>query len=239
MKVAVASMGTVPEAWVGIRFGMCSQFLVFDLDTMEYLVVSVPPHQESPEQVSLAAIRAVARQDVSAVITGHIKDICRQTLLDLGIDVIDGVEGMTVLEAVEHYKATGLPTPESRKGLPIRVAVVSTGEGLEAPVELHFGICSSFVVVDPATMAWEAIQVEPDGPAEKVNMNGVRAVVRSGAGVVITPQIDTECCMALRALAVTAYLAPEGITVREAVERYARGELEESLVTPFENPPTT
>jgi predicted Fe-Mo cluster-binding NifX family protein len=239
MKVAVASMGTVPEAWVGIRFGKCSQFLVFDLDTMEYLVVSVPPHPESPEQVSLAAIRAVANQDVSVVITGHIKDICRQTLLDLGIDVIEGVEGMTVLEAVEHYKATGLPTPESRKGLPIRVAVVSTSEGLEAPVELHFGICSSFVVVDPTTMAWEAIQVEPDGPAKKVNMNGIRAVVRSGAGVVITPQIDPDCCMALQALAVTAYLAPEGITVREAVERYARGELEESLVTPFENPPTT
>jgi predicted Fe-Mo cluster-binding NifX family protein len=70
-------------------------------------------------------------------------------------------------------------------------------------------------------------------------MNGIRAVVRSGAGVVITPQIDPDCCMALQALAVTAYLAPEGITVREAVERYARGELEESLITPFENPPTT
>ena len=239
MKVAVASMGTVPEAWVGIRFGMCSQFLVFDLDTMEYVVVSVPPHPEGLERVSLAAIRAVARQDVSAVITGHIKDTCRQTLLDLGIDVIDGVEGMTVIEAIEHYKATGLRTPESRRGMITHVAVVSTGEGLEAPVELHFGVCSSFVVVDPATMEWEAVQVEPDGPAEKVNMNGVRAVVRSGAGVVITPQIDPECCMALRALAVTAYLAPEGITVREAVERYARGELEESLITPFENPRTT
>ena len=232
-------MGTVPEAWVGIRFGMCSQFLVFDLDTMEYIVVSVPPRPEGPERVSLAAIRAVARQGASAVITGHIKDICRQTLLDLGIDVIDGVEGMTVVEAIEHYKATGLRTPESRRGMITRIAVVSTGEGLEAPVELRFGVCSSFVVVDPTTMEWETVQVEPDGPAEKVNLNGVRAIVRSGAGVVITPQIDPECCMALRALAVTAYLAPEGITVREAVERYARGELEESLITPFETPRTT
>jgi len=84
-------------------------------------------------------------------------------------------------------------------------------------------------------MASETIEVEPDGPAEKVNMNGIRAVARSGAGVVITPHIDPECCMALRALAVTAYLSPEGITVREAVERYERGELEESLITPFNN----
>ena len=239
MKVAVASMGTVPEAWVGIRFGMCSQFLVFDLDTMDYVVVSVPPHLESPERVSLAAIRAVAKQGVSVVITGHIKDICRQTLLDLGIDVIDGVEGMTVLEAVGQYKATGLETPESRVGLPTYIAVVSTGEGLDAPVELRFGVCSSFVVVDPMTMEWETVHVEPDGPAEEVNMNGIRAVAQSGAGVVITPQIDPRCCMALRALAVTAYLAPEGITVRDAVERYGRGELEESMVTPFKTPRTT
>jgi predicted Fe-Mo cluster-binding NifX family protein len=230
MKVAVASMGTVPEAWVGIRFGMCSQFLIFDLDTMEYVVVSVPPHLESPEQVSLAAIRAVAQQDVSAVITGHIKDICRQTLLDLGIDVIEGVEGMTVQEAIEHYKATGLKTPESRKGLPARVAVASHGEGLEAPLEIRFGICSSFVVVDPATMEWEVVRVKPDGPAQTVNRRAIRAVARSGAVALITPQIHPECCMALRALAIRVYLAPEGTTVRQAIERYERGELEESAI---------
>jgi len=228
-------MGTVPEAWVGIRFGMCSQFLVFDLDTMEYVLVSVPPHLERPERVSLAAIRAVAKQGVSAVITGHIKEICRQALLDLGIEVIDGVEGMTVREAIEQYKATGLPTPESRKGIPTRVAAVSTGEGLEARLELRFGICASFVVVDPTTMEWEVVRVEPDGPAQKVNMKGIQAVARSGAAVLIAPQIHPECCMALHALAVAVYLAPEGITVREAVERYEQGELEQSLITPFTN----
>jgi predicted Fe-Mo cluster-binding NifX family protein len=197
--------------------------------------VSVPPHPEMPERVSLAAIRAVANQGVSAVITGHVKEICRQTLLDLGIEVIDGVEGMTVREAIEQYKATGLPTPESRRGIPTRVAAVSIGEGLEARLEVRFGICSSFVVVDPTTMEWEVVRVEPDGPAQAVNMRGIQAVARSGATVLITPQIHPECCMALHALAVAVYLAPEGITVREAVERYGQGELEQSLITPFTN----
>ena len=235
MRIAVASMGTVPEAWVGIRFGMCSQFLVFDLDTMEYVVVSVPPHLESPERVSVEAIRAVAKQDVSVVITGHIKDICRQTLLNLGIDVIAGVDGMTVQEAIEHYKATGLQTPESRKGILTRVAVASSGEGLEAPLDARFGACLSFVVVDPTTMEWEVIRVETNGPAQRVSVKSIRAIARSGATVLITPQISPECCMALRALAITVYLAPEGITVREAIERYEQGELEEFLITPFNN----
>lgn len=226
MKIAVASMGNVPEAWVGIRFGLCSQFLVFDLDTMEYVVVSVPPRRGAEDNVSLAAIRAIAQQGVSAVITGNIKDVCRQTLLNLGIDVIDGVEGMTVQEAIERYQATALQTPASRRGMVTRVAVVSTGEGLEATVELPFAVCPSFVVVDPTTMKWETVRVEPNGPAREVNLNAIRAVARSGATVLITPQIHPECCMALQALAITVYLAPEGVTVRRAIELYEQGELE-------------
>ncbi len=236
MKVAVASMGTIPEAWVGIRFGMCSQFLVFDTDTMEYIVVSVPPRQEEPEQVSLAAIQAVAKQDVSTVITGNIKPICCQTLQNLGIEVIDGVEGMTVQEAIEHYKATGLQTPESRKGILTRVAVASHGEGLDASLEVRFGVCSSFVVVEPATMEWETVRVEPDGPAQTVNRKAVRTVAQSGASVLITPEIHPECCMVLRALAIAVYIAPTGITVREAVELYEAGKLEMSSASPFANP---
>jgi predicted Fe-Mo cluster-binding NifX family protein len=233
MKVAVASMGTVPEAWVGVRFGMCSQFLVFDLDTMEYIVVSVPPSQETADRVSLAAIRAVANQGVSAIITGDIKDICRQTLFNLGIDVIDGVEGMTVQEAIEHYKATGLETPESRKGILTRIAVASHGKGLEASLEIRFGVCSSFVVVDPTTMAWEVVKVESSGPAERVNREAIRAVAQSGAAVLITPEIHPECSMALQALAIAVYIAPQGITVREAIELYEAGELEPSPASPF------
>jgi predicted Fe-Mo cluster-binding NifX family protein len=227
MKVAVASMGTVPEALVGIRFGMCSQFLVFDLETMEYVVLSVPPQERRPEHVSLTAIRAVASQGVSVVITGNIKDICRQTLLNLGIDVIDGVEGMTVQEAIDRYRLTGLQMPEARKGFITRVAVVTSGEGLDARLEDPLGVCSSFVVVDPTTKEAQTVRVTPSGSAREVNLSGIRAVLDSGAGVLITPAIHLECCMALQALAVAVYQAPAGITVREAVERYESGQLEE------------
>jgi predicted Fe-Mo cluster-binding NifX family protein len=227
MKIAVASLGMVPEALVGIRFGTCSQFLVFDLDTMHFVVVSVAARQEPSEQVSLEAIRAVAKQDVSAVITGNIKAICRATLMELGIDVISGVQGMTVLEAIERYKATRLATPESRQGTITRIAVVSGGEGLDAHLQTGLDACTAFTIVDPVTKKWEIIRVEHGGQPHKVNLDAVRAVVRSGAGVVITTQLAPACCMALQALAVATYMAPQGITVREAIELYERGELEE------------
>jgi len=239
MKVAVASMGTLPEAWVGIQTGLCSQFLVFDLETMEYVVVSVPPNPEQPERVSLAALRAIVEQNVTAVITGRMQDVCRETLQTLGVEVIDGVEGMTVEDAIRLYQATGLKTPEERQGVANRVAVAAHDGGLDTPLERHFGVCTSFVVVDPQTMQWTVVvdeyiheKVEPDGPAREVSLNAVRAVVRSGANVLITPHIHPTCCTALQALAVTVYAAPEGVTVGEAVERYRRGELEELPMRP-------
>ena len=236
MKVAVASMGTVPEAWVGIRFGICSQFLVFDTDTMEYIIVSVPPREGESDQVSLAAIRAIAKQDVSAIITGDIKPVCCQTLQNLGIEVIDGVQGMTVQEAIEHYKATGLQTPESRKGILTRIAVASHGDGLDAPLKVRLGVCTSFIVVEPTTMEWEIVRAEPNGPTQTVNKKIIRAIAQSGAAVLITPEIHPECCMVLRALAIEVYIAHTGVTVREAIALYEAGELEPSFASPFANP---
>ena len=134
---------------------------------------------------------------------------------------------MTVIEAIERYKATGLATPESRQGTLTRIAVVSDGEGLDARLQTEFGACTSFTIVDPQTMRWEMVRVEHGGHEHKVNLSGVRAIVQSGAGVVITAQLSASCCMAFQALAVAAYIAPRGVTVREAIELYEHGELEE------------
>jgi predicted Fe-Mo cluster-binding NifX family protein len=142
---------------------------------------------------------------------------------------------MTVAEAIERYKVTGLQTPEERKGLLTRIAVVSQGEGLDAPLETDFRACSSFVVVDPRTRDWIKVQIEPGGPEQTVHVEAIRAVARSGATVLITPQIRPECCMALQALAIEVYIAPEGITVQKAIELYEAGELEPSPVTVFGN----
>ena len=43
--------------------------------------------------------------------------------------------------------------------------------------------------------------------------------------MVITPQIHTACCTALRALAIAVALAKEDMTVLQAVQAYERGDL--------------
>ncbi len=225
MRVAVSSLGTSLDAWAGGAFGTCSQFLVVDTETMEYVTISVPDEQLDPSKVSLPAIRALARQNVQVVITGRIKEICRQTMDNLGIEVIDGAEGMTVREAISLYTSGGPRALADYKPLPDKIAVASHGDGLDATLSPKGEGCTSFVLVDPDTMHFEVVRVEPAPSLAQASVNAVRAAARSGATVVITPEIRPACCTVLRALAITVALADESLSVREAVEAYRRGEL--------------
>jgi predicted Fe-Mo cluster-binding NifX family protein len=225
MKIAVSSLGTSLDAWAGGTFGTCTQFLVVDTETMDDLVVSVPPRELDPSTVSLAAIRALARQDVAVILTGQIKEICREAMTHLGMEVIDGISGITVREAVSLYTSAGKEAIVEHKPPPPKIAVASHGKSLDGTLSARGEVCTSFVLVDPETMGFEVIQVEPADSPERASVHAVRAAARSGATVVITPEIRPACCTALRALAIQVVLADETLSVREAVEAYRRGEL--------------
>jgi predicted Fe-Mo cluster-binding NifX family protein len=225
MKIAVSSQGVSLDAWTGVPFGICSQFLVVDTETMDFVVIAVPPEQRDPDKVSLAAIRAIANQGAQVVITGYIKEICRQAMTNLGIQVIDGIERRTVRQAVELYTINGPEAVERYQPLPAKIAVASHGKDLDATLGPKGEPCTSFFLVDPQTMEFERIEVQEADSIVQTSVNAVRAAARSGATVVITPEIRPACCTALRALAITVCLADEKLTVRQAVEKYQRGEL--------------
>jgi predicted Fe-Mo cluster-binding NifX family protein len=225
MKIAVASQGASLDAWAGVPFGTCSQFLVVDTETMDFVVISVPPEQLDPQKVSLAAIRAIVNQGAEVVITGAIKDLCRQAMINLGIQVVSGIGRMTVREAVTLYITNGRQAVESYLPPPEKIAVASHGNDLDATLGPKGEPCTSFILVDPQTMEFERVKVEEADTLVQASVNAVRAAARSGATVVITPEIRPECCTALRALAIAVCLAEEGLTVRQAIERYRRGEL--------------
>ncbi|MDY7042462.1 MAG: NifB/NifX family molybdenum-iron cluster-binding protein [Chloroflexota bacterium] len=224
MQVAVSSLGTSLEAWAGVPFGACSQFLVVDTETMDFVIVSVASEQD-PTKISLAAIRAIAKQDAQVVITGYIKDICKQTMIGLGMEVIDNIKRMTVREAIEVYITGGPQAIHLYEPLPEKIAVASHGANLDATLAPEDEPCTSFVLVNPETMAFETVQVKPADSLLQASINAVRAAARAGASVVITSGIRPECCAALRALAITVAVADKDTTVREAVDAYLRGEL--------------
>jgi predicted Fe-Mo cluster-binding NifX family protein len=191
---------------------------------MDTIVVSVPPEQLDTDKVSLAAIRTLARQEVEAILTGQIKDVCRQAMLNLGVEVVDGIAGITVRDAVSLYKSAGAEAVTDYEPPRAKIAVASHGRCLDAKLSPKGEVCTSFVLVDPETMEFEVVQVEPADSPERASVHAVRAAAKSGATVVVTPEIRPACCTALRALAIQVVLADESLAVREAVEAYRRGE---------------
>lgn len=226
MQIAVSTLGTSLDAWSGVPFGLCSQFLVVDTESLDFVVVSVPLARRDPNQVSLAAIRAIIKQGAEVVITGAIKAICRQALVTLGIEVIADVERITVREAVELYASGGVEGIESYEAPLHRIAVASHGSGLDARLAPRGEPCTSFMLVDPVTMSAETVQVEPADSLQQTSLNAVRAAAGARATAVIVSEIRPSCCAALRALAMNVAIASEEMTVREAVARYVRDELD-------------
>jgi predicted Fe-Mo cluster-binding NifX family protein len=225
MKIAVPSRGSSLDAWAGGAFDACAQFLVVDTETMEYVVVSVPVQELDVSAVSLPAIRALAEQGVEVVLAGTIEALCRRAMVNLGIEVVDGIEGLTVRDAVSLYTSAGPEGIDDYTPSPPKIAVASHGTDLDATLSPRGEVCTSFVLVDPQTMHFQVVQVEPADAPERASVHAVRAAAKSGATVVITPEIRPACCIALRSLAIQVVLADEGLVVREAVEAYGRGEL--------------
>lgn len=226
MKIAVGSLGANLDAWVGARFGYCPQFVVVDTETMDYLVVAMPP-TESEQEASLKAIRIVVQNGAEVLIVEEAKPGCRAVMTQLGVEVIEGVRGLTVRQVVERYRSRELAKPEARKGEPPKIAVAALGDDLAAPVGTKFGQSPRFVVVEPRTMNYEAIQVEPVGPEHKIRRETIRALVEKSVGVVITPSLTPECCQTLWSFGIEVIIGGKGLTVGRAVEQYKAGVLKE------------
>jgi predicted Fe-Mo cluster-binding NifX family protein len=224
MKIAVGTTGDNLDAWVGSEFDWCPRFVIVDTDSLSYFVVSQPV-VESYQEASLAAIRTLARHDVSAVIVVTAQPQCRHVLNELGMDVIEGVEGLTVRQAVERFLSGALYTAEGRKAR-VKIAVASDGDDLDAAVGTSLGLCSRFLLVDPDSLDYTVVAVTPKASPEDISVEAIKAVVKGGATVVIAPRIQPRCCRILFQMGLDVALCAPGLSVRQAVEQLKADELE-------------
>ena len=108
----------------------------------------------------------------------------------------------------------------------MKVAVSSTGNGLDLPVDPRFGRCNVFVIVDTETMQAETLPNSGIGAAHGAGIGASQAVVGAGVEAVLTGQVGPNAHMALSQAGVKVYTGASG-TVRQIVEAYKRGELRE------------
>lgn len=105
------------------------------------------------------------------------------------------------------------------------IAVSAMENSLDAPVDPRFGRAKYFVLVDPETMEWEGI-------ANNCNMNalqgaGIQAaqlVAQQGVRTVLTGNCGPKAFQTLQAAGIQVVINANS-TIRQAVEKFQRGEL--------------
>jgi len=102
----------------------------------------------------------------------------------------------------------------------MRIAVASSSDDMHTGRVTRLGTCSQLLLVDPATMAYEAI---PVSTAEQGRGAGIRMVTLAaghGAEAIMTSYVPPRMEAALQGSGIDLVTGVEG-TVREAIEEYA------------------
>jgi len=101
-KVCVTSKGPDLEAEVDPNFGRAAYFLIVDPRNLEYESF-VNPHSQAGHGAGIQSAQFVARQSVSAVLTGQVGPNAQQILKSAGIRVIP-VQKCSVREVISEMK---------------------------------------------------------------------------------------------------------------------------------------
>jgi predicted Fe-Mo cluster-binding NifX family protein len=106
----------------------------------------------------------------------------------------------------------------------MKVAISALGNDLNAQIDSRFGRCQYFLIVDTDTMEFKAISNANIAASGGAGIGTAQAIAKEGAQVVITGNVGPNAFQTLGAAGIKMITGVSG-TVRDAVEKFKRGEL--------------
>ncbi len=104
------------------------------------------------------------------------------------------------------------------------IAVSSSGPSMDSEIDSRFGRCAYFIIADTDGGGFEVLENFDNAGGGGAGIQSARYVASKGAKVVITGNCGPNAVRALEAAGVQVVLGCTG-SVRDALERYKRGEL--------------
>ncbi len=104
-KIAVTSEGPSLDDQMDSRFGRAAGFVVVDPETMETEYIDNGSSQAMAQGAGIQAAETVARAGVNVLLTGFVGPKAFQALNAAGIQVGQGLENMTVRQALEKFSS--------------------------------------------------------------------------------------------------------------------------------------
>lgn len=110
----------------------------------------------------------------------------------------------------------------------MRLAVTATGKDLEAKIDPRFGRAAYFVVVDPETMAFEAVSNSQslDLP-QGAGIQAGQTIVKNKVDVLISGNCGPKAFKVLQNAGIKIFIGASG-SVKDAIQQYKNGELKQA-----------
>ena len=109
----------------------------------------------------------------------------------------------------------------------MKIGISSTGKDLDDQVDSRFGRCQYFLIVDTDTMSFEYISNESAMASGGAGIQAAQSVAKAGVEAVITGNMGPNAFQTLSAAGIKVVTGVSG-TVKDAVEKYKKGELKET-----------
>lgn len=106
----------------------------------------------------------------------------------------------------------------------MKVAVSAAGRNLEAAVDPRFGRCTTFLVVETDTMAFEALENPNSELGSGAGIQSAQLMARNGVTTVLTGHCGPNALQALSAAGIRVVNGCSG-TVSETIGRFKSGPL--------------
>jgi len=107
----------------------------------------------------------------------------------------------------------------------MKIAVSAVGPSLDAQVDPRFGRCGYFVIVDPETMAFEAVENSSTAAAQGAGIATAQMIAGKGVEAVLTGNCGPNAHQVLVAAGIRVVTGVTG-TVRDAAKGYSAGRFE-------------
>jgi predicted Fe-Mo cluster-binding NifX family protein len=108
-----------------------------------------------------------------------------------------------------------------------KIAITSEGPSLDDQVDPRFGRAAGFVVVDLGTLESQYIENgQAQVMAQGAGIQAAELMARAGVSHVLTGFVGPKAFQALTAAGIKVGQNLEGLTVRQAVERFQGGQVE-------------
>ena len=109
----------------------------------------------------------------------------------------------------------------------MKIGVTSTGENLQANVDQRFGRCKYFLIVDAESMEFEVLSNENAMASGGAGIQTAQTIANKGVEVIVTGNVGPNAFQTLSAAGIKVFTGASG-TIKEAVEKYKKGELNET-----------